>query len=64
MKIKNIKTRRIGKSKYSVSKKITKKLFYILQFIDGVKFMAISISNLANNLSEGLHRTKCKLRHD
>ena len=26
--------------------------------------MAISLSNLANNLSEGLHRIKCKLEHD
>ena len=26
--------------------------------------MASSLSNLANNLSEGLHRIKCKLGHD
>ena len=26
--------------------------------------MASSLSNLANNLSEGIHRTKCKFRHD
>ena len=26
--------------------------------------MTSSISNLANNLSEGLHRIKCKLGHD
>ena len=26
--------------------------------------MASSLSNLVNNLSEGLHRIKCKLEHD
>ena len=26
--------------------------------------MATSLSNLVNNLSEGLHRVKCKLEHD
>ena len=26
--------------------------------------MASSLSNLVNNLSEGLHRIKCKLGHD
>ena len=26
--------------------------------------MASSLSNLVNNLSEGVHRIKCKFRHD
>ena len=26
--------------------------------------MASSLSNLVNNLSEGLHKTKCKSEHD
>ena len=26
--------------------------------------MASSLSNLANNLSEGIHRIKCKFGHD
>ena len=26
--------------------------------------MASSLSNLANNLSDGIHRIKCKYRHD
>ena len=26
--------------------------------------MAKSLSNLANNLSEGIHRIKCKFRHN
>ena len=42
---------------------IAKNLFYILQFIDSAKFKASSLSNLVNNLSEGLHIIKCKLGH-
>ena len=34
--------------------KITKNKFYILQFIDSVRLMASSLSNLVNNLSEGI----------
>ena len=33
---------------------------YTLQFIDGARFMASSLSNLVNNFSEGIHRIKCK----
>ena len=40
---------------------ITKTIFYILQFIDNARFIASSLSNLVNNLSEGRHRIKCKL---
>ena len=36
----------------------------MLQFIDSARFMASSLSNLVNNLFEGLHRVKCKLEHD
>ena len=35
-----------------------------MQFIDCAKFMAISLSNLVNNLSEGIHKTKCKYGQD
>ena len=35
-----------------------------MQFIDRARFMASSLSNLVNNLSEGIHRIKCKKRHD
>ena len=45
-------------------KEITKNIYYILQFIDSSRFMANSLSNLVNNLSEGLPRIKCKLVHD
>ena len=43
---------------------ITKNISYILQFIDSARFMANLLSNLVNNLSEGIHRIKCKLGHD
>ena len=43
---------------------ITKNISYILQFTDSTIFMASSLSNLVNNLSEGIHRIKCKFRHD
>ena len=43
---------------------ITKNLSYILQFIDTVRFMTSSLSILVNNLSEGIHRIRCKLGHD
>ena len=43
---------------------ITKNISYILQFIDSIRFMASSLSNLVNNLSEGIHRTKCKFGDD
>ena len=42
----------------------TNNLFCILPFTDSARFMASSLSNLVNNLSEGIHRIKCKYRHD
>ena len=38
----------------------TKNISDILQFIDSARFMASSLSNLVNNLSEGIHRIKCR----
>ena len=43
---------------------ITKSISYILQFIDSSRFMASSLSNFVNSLSEGIHRIKCKYRQD
>ena len=31
-----------------------------MKFIDGARFMASSLSNLADNLTEGTHETNCK----
>ena len=45
-------------------KKITKNISYILQFIENTRFMASLLSNLVNNLADGIHRTQCKLGHD
>ena len=40
-------------------KEITKMISYRLQFIDSARFMASSLSNLVNNLPEGIHKIKC-----
>ena len=37
---------------------------YILQFIDTTRFISSLLSNLANILSECMHRIKCKCRHN
>ena len=33
---------------------------YKIKFIDSARFMASSLSNLVNNLAEGIHKIKCK----
>ena len=33
---------------------------YKIKFIDSARFMASSLSNLVDNLSEGIHTIKCK----
>ena len=43
---------------------ITKNISYILQFIDIARFMTSSLSNLVNNLSEGIYRITRKLGYD
>ena len=43
---------------------ITKNICHILQFTDSARFMASSLSNLVDNFSEGIHKIKCKFRHD
>ena len=47
-----------------MEEKLQKSISYILQFIDSARFMASSLSNLVNNLSEGMHRIKFKYRHE
>ena len=37
---------------------------YKLQFTDTTSFTAKSLSNLVNNLPEGIHGIKCKYRHE
>ena len=39
---------------------IAKNISYMLQFTDSERFMVSSLSNLANNFSEGIHRIKYK----
>ena len=31
-----------------------------IKFIDSARFMATSLSNLVDNLTEGIHKIKCK----
>ena len=37
---------------------------YILQFVYSARFMTSSLSNLVNNIFEGIHRTKFKYGHE
>ena len=46
-----------------IEKKL-QKISHTLQFTDRARFMASSLSNLVNNLSEGIKRIKCKYGHD
>ena len=47
-----------------MEKKLQNNISHILQFINSARFMASSLSNLVNNLSEGIHRIKCKYGPD
>ena len=47
-----------------IGEKITKNISNILQFIDSARYTASTFSNLVDNLSEALHRVKCKLQSD
>ena len=46
------------------SKEITKYISYRLEFTDSTRFMISLLSNLVNNLFEGIHKIKCKYGHD
>ena len=43
---------------------ITKNLSYKLQFIVSPRFLSSLLSNLVNNVAEGIHKVKCKHGHD
>ena len=43
---------------------ITKTISYRLHFIDSARFTESSLSNLAVDLAEGIHKTKSKYKHD
>ena len=43
---------------------LQKNVFHILHFIVSARFMASSLSNLANNLFEEIPKMKCKYGHD
>ena len=52
--------RRIDKN----GEEITKKISYIIQFIDITRFKGSSLSNLVYNFSGEIHKIKCKYRHN
>ena len=43
---------------------ITKNISHTLRFIDDTKFMASSLLNLVNDLSEEVHKIKCNVNTD
>ena len=47
---------KIGKNEEKITKTRTLKLKYI----DTVRFVATSLSDLVENLSDGIHKAKCK----
>ena len=47
-----------------MEKKVTKTISNILLFIDSTRFMASSLSNLVDDLAEGIYKIKCKHRYD
>ena len=49
---------------YKNREKITKTVFYKLQFIDGARFMEKSLLNIFDNLAEGIRNIKCKYEQD
>ena len=47
-----------------LEKTITKSISHNLKFINSTRFMASLLSNLVDNLAEGIRKTKCKNGHD
>ena len=47
-----------------MGRKLQKNVSYILELTDNARFMVSSLSNLANNLSEGFYRIKYQYGHD
>ena len=56
----NLNRKRIDKN----GEKFAKHISYRLQFIDSARFMASSLSNLVNHLSEEIHKIRRKYEQD
>ena len=46
-----------------MAKELKKTVLYRSQFIDSARYMASSISNLVNNLAEGIHTIKYECKY-
>ena len=56
--------KKIQLKKQNKNREFTKTLSYKFTFIDGTRFMTSSLSNLVDNLAHGIHKIKCKYRHN
>ena len=63
-KIHNLSTEKEVREIAKNGEEVTKNISYILQFTESGKFIASSLSNLVNNVSEGVHKIKCNYRHN
>lgn len=61
--LKNTKLFSFKKKEVKNLVKITKTTSYELQFLDSLRFMASSLSNLVRNFVEGIHKIKRKHEH-
>ena len=52
------------KLKQLIKRRSYKNISYVVQFINSTRFMVSSLSNLVNNLSEGIHKIKYQYGHD
>ena len=43
-----------------MEKEIEKIIFYKMKFLNNARIMGSTLSNFFDNLSEGIHKTKCK----
>lgn len=47
-----------------MEKEIEKIIFYKMKFLNNARIMGSTLSKFFDNLSEGIHKTKCNFGHD